>query len=408
MAHIEDRWIQTGKDGTKTETARHGKGLRYRVRYTDPGGAERSRSFARKTDAGVFMNGTAADLDRGTWADPSLGKLTLRRYVTQTYLPGQTSEATTQQAMELRFRLHILPVLGDRTLGQLAAEPSMIRAWAAGLGKELSPGYVRTLFANLSGVLSAAVTDGRMPRNPCSVVKPPKAEQGRVQPWPAQWVTDVREALPARYQALADAGAGLGMRQGEVFGLAAGDIDFLRRVVHVRRQVRIVNARLVFAPPKGGKERDIPLPGSVALRLSAHIAAHPPVPVTLPWKAPDGKPVTARLAFTSREHAALNRNHINTYVWKPALKQAGIPQTRENGFHALRHYFASALLSKGVDIRALAAYLGHADPGFTLRVYTHLMPDAADRMRWAVDQVLSAEADGPATAQGVRDERLCR
>jgi integrase len=72
------------------------------------------------------------------------------------------------------------------------------------------------------------------------------------------------------------------MRQGEVFGLAADDVDFLRRVVHIRRQVKIVGARLVFGPPKGGKERDVPLPESVALRLSAHIAKFPPVTVTLP------------------------------------------------------------------------------------------------------------------------------
>ncbi len=291
-------------------------------------------------------------------------------------------------------------MLGDRLLGQLAAEPSVIRAWAAGLQAELAPGYVRTVFANLSGCLQAAVTDGKISRNPCSLVKPPKAEQARVQPWPAAWVDGVRNALPARYQALADCGAGLGMRQGEVFGLAVDDIDFLRRVVHVRRQVRIVGARLVFAPPKGGKERDVPLPSSIALRLSAHIAACPPAAVSLPWKAPGGKPVTARLAFTSRESAALNRNHVNSFIWKPALRAAGVPQTRDNGFHALRHYFASSLLGNGVDIRALAAYLGHTDPGFTLRVYTHLMPDAADRMRQAVDRVFSGEADGPATAQG--------
>jgi integrase len=78
-----------------------------------------------------------------------------------------------------------------------------------------------------------------------------------------------------------------------------------------------------------------------------------------------------------------------------------MPAIRENGFHALRHYFASVLLFDGVDIRALAAYLGHSDPGFTLRVYTHLMPDAADRMRAAVDRVLSGAADGPVTAQEV-------
>jgi hypothetical protein len=34
----------------------------------------------------------------------------------------------------------------------------------------------------------------------------------------------------------------------------------------------------------------------------------------------------------------------------------------------------------------VSAALGHADPGFTLRVYGHLMPDAADRVRAAIDQ----------------------
>jgi hypothetical protein len=47
----------------------------------------------------------------------------------------------------------------------------------------------------------------------------------------------------------------------------------------------------------------------------------------------------------------------------------------------------------------LATYLGHHDPGFTLRAYVHLMPDAADRMRLVVDRALSTEADGPGTAR---------
>jgi len=99
--------------------------------------------------------------------------------------------------------------------------------------------------------------------------------------------------------------------------------------------------------------------------------------------------------------AALNRNYINSFTWKPALQAAGVPQVRENGFHALRHHFASALLHNGVDIRALAAYLGHSDPGFTLRTYVHLMPHADEPMRQAVDLVMNgtAAADGPATAQ---------
>ena len=197
---------------------------------------------------------------------------------------------------------------------------------------------------------------------------------------------------------MADVCAGLGLRQGEIFGLAVDDVDFLRRVLHVRRQVRMLGSTLCFAPPKGGKERDIPLPESVALRLSAHIAAHPPVAAALPSKVPGGKLTTVSLIFTTPQGAAPHRSSFNAVAWQPALRGAGIPLTRENGMHALRHYFASVLLSRGVDTRTLAAYLGHSDPAFTLRTYTYLMPDAADRMRQAVDDEFAA-SDGPVTAQ---------
>ena len=60
--------------------------------------------------------------------------------------------------------------------------------------------------------------------------------------------------------------------------------------------------------------------------------------------------------------------------------------------HALRHYFASLLLEGGVSIRALADYLGHSDPGFTLRVYSQLMPTSNDKARAVVDGFLTAAA----------------
>lgn len=77
---------------------------------------------------------------------------------------------------------------------------------------------------------------------------------------------------------------GLGLRQGEVFGLAVEDVDFLRQVVRVQRQVVIVGNRLVFALPKGRKVREVPLPSSVANALSAHLQADPARVVALPWE----------------------------------------------------------------------------------------------------------------------------
>ena len=88
---------------------------------------------------------------------------------------------------------------------------------------------------------------------------------------------------------------------------------------------------------------------------------------------------------TTRESKAIHRGYFNLRIWKPALRKAGAPVSRENGTHALRHFYASALLDAGENIRALSEYLGHADPGFTLRVYTHLMPSSAERTRTAID-----------------------
>ncbi|MGC0408921.1 hypothetical protein RKD32_001779 [Streptomyces sp. SAI-195] len=51
----------------------------------------------------------------------------------------------------------------------------------------------------------------------------------------------------------------------------------------------------------------------------------------------------------------------------------------------------------------LSEYLGQHDPSFTLRTYTHLMPNSETRTRAAVDRVLRGPdnpQDGPDTAHG--------
>jgi integrase len=176
--------------------------------------------------------------------------------------------------------------------------------------------------------------------------------------------------------------AGAGLRQGEVFGLYVEDVDFLGRRLRVRQQVKLLHGKPTIAPPKSGKVREVPLADAVAVALSERIRAYPPG--------------DAGLIFTSREHKPMNRTYYNTHIWKPALLEAGVEPSRENGMHALRHFFASVLLDAGESIRALADYLGHSDPGFTLRVYTHLMPASEDRALRAVDA-----AFGPARAQYV-------
>ena len=158
--------------------------------------------------------------------------------------------------------------------------------------------------------------------------------------------------------------------------------------MHVRRQVKLLGGRQIFALPKGRKVRHVPLPETVALELAAHLQAWPAMAVELPWEDVTGDARRANLLLSTRETTALQRNYVNAKVWKPALLTAGLPPSRENGMHALRHFYASVLLDAGESVRALAEYLGHADPGFTMRVYTHLMPASEERTKRAVDQAL--------------------
>ncbi|WP_328536449.1 tyrosine-type recombinase/integrase [Streptomyces sp. NBC_00344] len=406
--HVQDRWYKTttGPDGktAKVKTERFGVGLRYRARYVGPDGTEKSQSFPdkQKRKAETWLSNIEADMSRGDYIDPDAGKVTFEQYATK-WMTTQVTDPATRESVEMRLRRHVIPHLGKRPIGSF--NPTHLRMWMRTLEDSgLSPAYRRGIFAHVSTVFTAAVEDRVIRANPCSArsVKAPRLDPRKVKPWTADRVMAVRAALPERYRALVEPAAGCGMRQGEIFGLAVEDVDFLGGIVHLVRQVKLLHNRPVFAPPKGGKERDVPLPESVAFALAAHLTRYPAKEITLPWKTLDGPPVTATLIFYSPEGLSLNRNRFNHREWKPALQAAAVPAGRDNGMHALRHFYASVLLDAGESIKALSEYLGHHDPGFTLRTYTHLMPASETRTRSAVDRVFMHQedaADGPETAQ---------
>lgn len=359
----------------------------YQARYREPGGRQRKRSFRRKVDAERFLTTLEADKLRGSYIDPDAGKILLGTYAAQ-WLAAHAGTESTQIATEVRIRVHVLPTLGALELRTI--KPSTVQRWLRTLDG-CAPSYQRVIFGTLSSILSAAVDDELIPRNPCKVnsVKRPSLPSRRVIPWTLEQLHAVHDELPDRYAIVATLGAGLGLRQGEIFGLAVDDIDFPRRVVNVQRQVKVYpDNRLIFDLPKGGKTREVPLPEIVADELAAHIQQFRPVTVSLPYATKAGPQTSVPLILTSRERAAVNRNYLNAHIWKPALRRAGLPATRSNGCHALRHLYASVLLDSGESIRAVSAYLGHADPGFTLRTYTHLMPSSETRTRNAIDHAL--------------------
>ena len=363
---------------------RPGRPKPWEARYRDPSGRSRSRSFARKSDAQRFLTTVEADKLRGRWIDPAAGKVTFAAFAEQ-WLASQVFDAKTREGTASRLHAHLLPAFGDGELRGI--RPSTVQAWVASASRDLAPSYVRLLLATLSAILGAAVEDGLIMTNPCRsrAVSAPKVTRPKVRPWTVEQVAAAVAAMPARYRATAVVASGAGLRQGEVFGLRVTDVDFLGRRLDVRQQVKHITGQgVVFAPPKRGKTRSVPLSDTVAAAVSEHLRVHP---------AEGGD-----LVFTNTVGGPINRGSFNDRVWKPAVVAAGLEPTRDNGMHALRHTYASVLLADGVSIRAVADYLGHESASFTLHVYTHLMPDDDERAREVIDGAFGA-AVGQAWAE---------
>ncbi|MEU9059053.1 tyrosine-type recombinase/integrase [Streptomyces sp. NPDC048430] len=358
-------------------------------------------------DAKAWLRRAATDEERGEFVDPRDGTITLADYIATHWAPGRGGAPKTQDGQERRTRLHIVPYLGQLPLRSIAATD--LRAFITKLESTvLSVDYQRGILSELSSILEAAVDDKRLVRNPMHAksVRWPKSPRERRDAWSMATALRVRDAINEWNRIAVVVGLGCGLRQGEVFGLSPEDVDYERGILHVRRQVQAIHGRLYFALPKGKKIRAVDLPPSVAEELKRHIKRFPPVEVELPWGKPEGERKNFSLLLTTRFGNAVAVNTWNTYTWKPALAKAGVIPPRaegakawqwaaapKDGFHVLRHTYASIMLEAGESVVTLARWLGHSSPAITLGYYAHFMPEAGSKGRGTIDGLLGARGD---------------
>jgi integrase len=367
------------------------------VRYVDPDGQEKSESFPDKQlgAARAFLHKVENDKLAGTYLDPNAGQIVFKEHAAS-WLRGQSSDGASRQTLRSRIESQLNPFFGRRAVSSIG--PALIREWLGSMTDNgLDTGYQALLFDTLSSIMNAAVDDKRIRSNPCRVrsVRRPKRAPRRVVPWTDARMRSIQLAIGERAHLAVVLAAGLGLRQGEVLGFSVDDVDRGAQVVHVLRQVRVVDRTLVFAPPKGGKVRDVPLSRGVLSAIDAHAEQYGSRSVTLPWLAPDGRPETAELVVVRADGRPWYGDLFNKVVWKAAFDQAGLDYRRRlDGMHALRHFYASRLLADGVSVKELAEYLGHSDAKVTLDTYTHLMPTSYERARHAIDSVFRPPAGG--------------
>lgn len=281
-----------------------------------------------------------------------------------------TERGLTTRTVELYrslLRLHLLPTFGPVALADIS--PAAVRAWrAARLAAGVGPSTVAKAYALLRAVLTTAVGDQLIRRNPCQIKgasKPPTPER------PTATVAEVyaiADAVQPRYRALVLMAGFLGLRWGELIGLCRRDVDLDRKAVRVRQAVaELTNGqREIKAPKSEAGKRTVAIPAAIVPDLRTHLSIYSD-------PGADGR------VFVGAKGATPRRNHFNR-LWRKACEEAGI---RELRFHDLRHTGNTLAASTGASTKELMARMGHSTARAAL-IYQHA---SAERDRLIADSV---------------------
>ena len=274
---------------------------------------------------------------------------------------------STQERYWNHIRYHIIPEIGQIKLTKLTSRDvqrmynNVKDHGRVSKGpwdkrpKTLTASYIISLHRMFKMCLERAVTEQLILRNPCNNVVLPKNDKKEIKILKPEHIkaylaeAEKHGVLPMFFLELCS-----GLRKGELVALLWSDLDVERKTISISKQaVRVKGGGVKTSTPKTAtsiRVESVPQE-AVDLLLKEH-EKHPDNIYMFP------SPVTGEMYYPD----AVARLHTRM------LQDLGLEHTR---FHALRHTFATLALQNGVDIRTVSGMLGHADPGFTLRTYTH-------------------------------------
>lgn len=331
----------------------------YRVRYRDPLGKQRSRSFTRRADADRFARETEVEKDRGAWLDPRSADIPLATWA-ETFLNlCRRLSPTTQETYRRDLEQYVLPRFGSYRLGRVPAEE--IELWLNDeLAAGISPSSVHRHYRTLRRMLQVAVEKEKILKNPCDRVDPPRVENREMVF--LDWDQSVRlaEHHPERYRPMIYLAVDSGMRWGELIGLRRSRVELRTRKVRVTEQlVRLETGEFVRRQPKTvAGVRSITVSEGVAELLDEHLER-------LAITKPDD------LVFPNQAGNPLAASSFLTHYFKKAREAAEVSCR----FHDLRHTSVALAIFAGAHPKAIQARMGHASINITLDRYGHLFPE---------------------------------
>jgi integrase len=342
-------------------------------------------TFRTKREADAFLAQTRADLDRGSWLDPTRGDIALGEYSTRWLADRPSLRPRTKELYEGLLRLHILPTFGERPLATITS--AGVRTWRARMlaADRPGPSTVSKSYRLLHAIMATAVEDGVVPRNPC-VIRGASVERPAERP--VATVGDVyriADAIEPRLRAMVLLATFAGLRLGELRALRRQHLDLDGLMVQVVEQYQeLADGSLVLGPPKtDAGRRTVSLPAALGGDLSDHLDR---------FVADESD----ALVFANRNGTPLRRATFYT-AWAHGLRAAGIEGLH---FHDLRHTGNTLAATTGASTKELMARMGHASPRAAL-IYQHATQDRDAAIARALSDLIESRVrgEGDATSQ---------
>lgn len=392
---VEDRWYPTvvvvdpvtgEKTKKKVKSERCGKGKRWRARYVDPNGVERSRSFDTKAAAQKYLDGdVTTKVVTGTWVDPDRSGVLFEVVAEKWFSTKKFRKPKTVAGYRSLLDTIILPRWGSVPLRDIEFED--VQEWVVTLsesgsarfqGRGLSASRVIQSYQVLSQILRFAIKAKRLALNPAEDVDLPSMMSGE-----RRYLTHLEVMKLAmasgRFRPLVLTLAYTGLRFGEAIALRTADVVLDQRRIRVSRSATAVTGQgIVETDTKNHTSRVVPIPGLLAKDLENLLA---------------GRRAEA-LVFPSHKGGYLTSTEFR-WVFDQAAREVGLAGVVP---HGLRHTAASLAISAGGNIKVVQRMLGHKTATLTLDLYGHLFPDDLDAVADGMDSGARAAADYLRTA----------
>ena len=312
------------------------------------------------------INDTKFLADRGQLADPS--SYTLSSWI-EFWLDNYKKNSvkpTTLDCYYYAYEQHIKNYIGHYKLDKLNSVVLQKR-----INEISEQGYsssaINKVYIVLNQSLSKAVRNNLIYRNPCEALTLPKPKPRKIMALSLEEQNRFEANCPdTTYGRMFLFALQTGMRIGEILALVWDDIDFENQIIYVNKTVStVVNRDGTKDDPKTKQvidttktqsgTRTIPMSNKCYDLLKAQEENKTGV---FCFSSANGKVIMGRNARKAFEHI---------------LERAEI--TESYTIHSLRHTFATRLLEKGANIKAVSEILGHKSIQITLDTYSHVSTD---------------------------------